>query len=151
MSPFRHLVTEYVNICWASKWPLSDLKVIQLFVVGAAGGDVVGLDIGVGASCIYPLLAAKKFEWKMLGTEIDEENAEIAIKNVANNGLKQHIKILRVEEKNDFFDVILENEEIFSQGHFLTKFRIFIISCTVNSSRRLIVTFSDPELQNDFG
>lgn len=32
------------------------------------------MDLGVGASCIYPVLAAKKFGWKMIGTEKDKDS-----------------------------------------------------------------------------
>lgn len=35
------------------------------------GKDVVGLDIGVGASCIYPLLGAKMNKWKFYGNSFD--------------------------------------------------------------------------------
>ena len=40
--------------------------------------EIAGLDVGVGASCIYPLLAAKKLGWKMHGTDIDAENLSAA-------------------------------------------------------------------------
>lgn len=40
--------------------------------------EISGLDVGVGASCVYPLLAAKKLGWKMHGTDIDAENLSSA-------------------------------------------------------------------------
>ena len=40
----------------------------------AFGPEIAGLDVGVGASCVYPLLAAKRFGWRMYGTDIDSEN-----------------------------------------------------------------------------
>ena len=45
---------------------------------GSGSAEVTGLDVGVGASCIYPLLAAKKFGWSMHGTDTDEENLSAA-------------------------------------------------------------------------
>jgi len=33
---------------------------------------VRGLDIGTGASAIYPLLGARVYGWSFLGTDIDE-------------------------------------------------------------------------------
>lgn len=55
--------------------------------------DVIGLDIGVGASGIYPLLAAKHLNWKMLGTEANEDNFKMAQKNVDSNNLNDKIKL----------------------------------------------------------
>ena len=45
---------------------------------GSNGTEIAGLDVGVGASCVYPLLAAKKFGWRMHGTDIDAENLSSA-------------------------------------------------------------------------
>ncbi|XP_075220827.1 RNA N(6)-adenosine-methyltransferase mettl16-like isoform X2 [Lycorma delicatula] len=54
--------------------------------------DIHGIDIGTGASCIYALLAARKNNWYMLATEIDEINFEYADQNVAMNSLHDFIK-----------------------------------------------------------
>jgi 23S rRNA A1618 N6-methylase RlmF len=43
------------------------------------------LDIGVGSSCIYPLLGYKQFGWKFTGSDIDKKSAENAKKNILNN------------------------------------------------------------------
>ena len=45
---------------------------------GSDSTEIAGLDVGVGASCIYPLLAANKLGWKMHGTDIDAENLSAA-------------------------------------------------------------------------
>ena len=45
---------------------------------GADGSEIAGLDVGVGASCVYPLLAAKRLGWRMHGTDIDSENLSSA-------------------------------------------------------------------------
>jgi 23S rRNA (adenine1618-N6)-methyltransferase len=55
---------------------------------------VTGLDIGVGASCIYGLLAcATRPNWRMIGTDIDEHSLECARQNVKSNGLGERIKL----------------------------------------------------------
>lgn len=41
------------------------------------GENVVGLDIGIGANCIYPILGNAIHKWSFVGTDIDE----IAIQN----------------------------------------------------------------------
>lgn len=41
------------------------------------GETVVGLDIGIGANCIYPIIGNSAYDWSFVGTEIDE----IALQN----------------------------------------------------------------------
>lgn len=58
------------------------------------------VDVGVGASAIYPLLgAAVNPEWEFLGTEVDPVSAGWAQDNVdANPSLKERIKIKLVKK-----------------------------------------------------
>jgi 23S rRNA (adenine1618-N6)-methyltransferase len=57
---------------------------------------VTGLDVGVGSSCIYPLLAcAARPNWKFHGTEIDQRSYEYALHNVSSNELEQRIQLLK--------------------------------------------------------
>ncbi|WXC61135.1 hypothetical protein SNK03_007016 [Fusarium graminearum] len=56
--------------------------------------DVVGLDIGTGASCIYPLLGCTERNWNFIATDIDSKSLEYARKNVTLNNLDQRIKIV---------------------------------------------------------
>uniref|UniRef100_A0A1I7ZRZ9 U6 snRNA m(6)A methyltransferase n=1 Tax=Steinernema glaseri TaxID=37863 RepID=A0A1I7ZRZ9_9BILA len=65
--------------------------------------DVFGIDIGTGASCIYPLLGAKKFGWKFLATEIDEDSASIAMSNVKSNNLSEKITVIRSSDGKMIF------------------------------------------------
>ncbi len=43
--------------------------------------NVLGLDIGVGANCIYPILGARIYNWYMTGVDIDETAINYAKKN----------------------------------------------------------------------
>ncbi|ORY98086.1 hypothetical protein BCR43DRAFT_563402 [Syncephalastrum racemosum] len=53
-----------------------------------------GIDIGVGASCIYPLLGcARNKDWSFLGTETDTVSYKYAQKNVKRNNMDDRIKI----------------------------------------------------------
>lgn len=47
---------------------------------------------GTGASCIYPLLAARKFQWSMVGTDINKESIKNAIENIERNKLQDLIQ-----------------------------------------------------------
>ncbi|GFO41238.1 methyltransferase-like protein [Plakobranchus ocellatus] len=55
-----------------------------------------GIDIGTGASCVYPLLASKMNQWNFLATETDAENFYHAQKNVKNNGFSHVIQVKKV-------------------------------------------------------
>ena len=56
--------------------------------------NVIGLDIGVGASCIYPLLAcASSPKWRMAGSDIDQHSLDYARKNVEANQLSNRIRL----------------------------------------------------------
>ncbi|CAJ0590610.1 unnamed protein product [Cylicocyclus nassatus] len=60
--------------------------------------DVIGIDIGTGASCIYALLGARWAGWKFIATEADEAAARVANNNVARNKLGHLVKVLHVSE-----------------------------------------------------
>lgn len=56
---------------------------------------VVGLDIGTGASCIYPLLGCAQRPWSFIATDIDTRSLESARKNVALNNLQNRINVVQ--------------------------------------------------------
>ncbi|KPM37623.1 hypothetical protein AK830_g8937 [Neonectria ditissima] len=56
---------------------------------------VVGLDIGTGASCIYPLLGCTERPWSFIATDIDPKSLEFARKNVALNHLQHRINVVQ--------------------------------------------------------
>ena len=57
--------------------------------------SVEGIDVGTGASCIYPLLGHSLYSWKFKATDIDPESVESARKIVAMNHLEDSIQILQ--------------------------------------------------------
>ncbi|KAK2624382.1 hypothetical protein QTJ16_006332 [Diplocarpon rosae] len=60
--------------------------------------EVLGLDIGTGASCIYPMLGcAQRPKWKFAGTDVDDRSFEFAKQNVLANGLQNRIKLLHTQ------------------------------------------------------
>ncbi|CAG8594466.1 5015_t:CDS:10 [Paraglomus occultum] len=57
--------------------------------------DVYGIDIGTGASCIYPLLGcALNANWKFLATDTHKRLLEAAMNNVEKNNLSDRITLL---------------------------------------------------------
>ena len=67
-------------------------------LIGAQDGKtVLGVDIGTGASGIYPLLGHAHLGWRFIATEIDPDSVAAARRNMALNGLEEHIEVRAVE------------------------------------------------------
>ena len=58
--------------------------------------EVRGLDIGTGATVVYPLLATKHFGWSMIGTEASPESLATAKENVARNNFDGKVPALNL-------------------------------------------------------
>lgn len=76
--------------------------------------DIKGLDIGVGANCIYPLLANKIYHWKMVGADTDPTAVASAKANVKTAGVpKDAIEIRLQHNKANIFEGIIAEKEYF--------------------------------------
>ncbi|XP_075052864.1 RNA N(6)-adenosine-methyltransferase METTL16 [Mixophyes fleayi] len=71
-----------------------------------------GIDIGTGASCIYPLLGATLNGWYFLATEVDDICFNYAKKNVEQNKLADLIKVVKVPQKTLLMDALKEESGI---------------------------------------
>ncbi|XP_014459481.2 RNA N6-adenosine-methyltransferase METTL16 [Alligator mississippiensis] len=85
-------------------------------LVGPCGAEGLavrrGIDIGTGASCIYPLLGATLNGWYFLATEVDDMCFNYAKKNVEQNNLSDLIKVVKVPQKTLLMDALKEESEI---------------------------------------
>lgn len=52
------------------------------------------LDIGTGATCIYPLLGTTEYGWQFLASDIDKESLKNAQKIIDKNDLSNNIKLV---------------------------------------------------------
>jgi 23S rRNA (adenine1618-N6)-methyltransferase len=78
------------------------------------GKGIVGLDIGVGASGIYPLLGNVLYGWSFVGTDIDSLAIGSARKIVAANpALTDKISLRIQKEKNAIFRGVVAAGEYF--------------------------------------
>ncbi|WP_299767135.1 23S rRNA (adenine(1618)-N(6))-methyltransferase RlmF [uncultured Dokdonia sp.] len=68
-----------------------------------------GLDIGVGANCIYPLLATQLYKWDMVGADISKSSVAIAKQNAAEALTDIEIR-LQETPANIFKGIIKEGE-----------------------------------------
>ncbi|KAL1451417.1 hypothetical protein WDU94_005796 [Cyamophila willieti] len=62
---------------------------------------VHGIDIGTGASCVYPLLACRTNSWSMLALECDPLSVEYAQRNVQQNNLQKLISVKHTSSSNN--------------------------------------------------
>ncbi len=76
---------------------------------------IKGLDIGVGANCIYPILGSQIYNWKMIGSDINTTAVYSAKENVSKNDfLKNKIEIRHQLDKTNIFEGIIRLDEHFS-------------------------------------
>lgn len=76
--------------------------------------QVKGLDIGVGANCIYPILGSQLFNWKMVGADIDTTAINSSKNNIgATKSLKENIEIRHQQSNADLFKGIIKVGEYF--------------------------------------
>ncbi|KAL0973152.1 hypothetical protein UPYG_G00199650 [Umbra pygmaea] len=71
-----------------------------------------GIDIGTGASCIYPLLGASMNGWHYLATEVDDICFDYATRNVEQNNLSDLIKVVKVPQKTLLMDALKEESSM---------------------------------------
>lgn len=72
------------------------------------------LDIGTGASCIYPLLGYKSYAWQFVATDIEIPSIKAAKKIVsANKGLSKVIELRHQKQANQIFQGVFKEHEKF--------------------------------------
>jgi 23S rRNA (adenine1618-N6)-methyltransferase len=64
------------------------------------GKNVRGLDIGVGANCVYPIIGHREYKWNFVGSDIDPQAIKMA-SFIANNNPSLHKGIECRQQKND--------------------------------------------------
>ena len=76
------------------------------------GYKIKCMDIGVGASCIYPVIGNKEYGWSFIGTDIDEAALESGRKIIHYNAfLKRNVELRFQENPNDIFHGVMERNE----------------------------------------
>ncbi|WOH39233.1 23S rRNA (adenine(1618)-N(6))-methyltransferase RlmF [Thalassotalea fonticola] len=79
------------------------------------GKKVQVLDIGTGASCIYPILGQRQNGWQFVASDIDPLSISAAKQNIANNeNLHGAIECRFQENTNNIFTNIIKENERFA-------------------------------------
>ena len=76
------------------------------------GDKITCLDIGMGASCIYPIIGATEYDWKFIASDIDQKSIDSA-KNIIKSNIttKDKIECRLQKNKNSIFKNIIGEEE----------------------------------------
>jgi len=92
---------------------LADLLATTNNGVIPQGETVVGLDIGIGANCIYPILGNAIYGWSFVGTDIDENAIQNCKKIIEQNPkLVEAISLqLQVNSRFIFKNIILPEDK----------------------------------------
>ena len=79
------------------------------------GTSVKGLDIGVGANLVYPLISHQSYGWQMLGTDINEDSLKNARHILDQNPeVASGIELLHQSDSNHIFKNIIGSEDKFT-------------------------------------
>jgi 23S rRNA (adenine1618-N6)-methyltransferase len=78
------------------------------------GVQVKCLDIGVGANCIYPLIAASEYGWSVTGSDVQLEAIDSAAKIIDSNPeLSDLIQIKHQVDSHHIFKGIIEKDDFY--------------------------------------
>lgn len=76
------------------------------------GEKITVLDVGVGASSIYPIIGVTEYNWNFIGSDLNTESIDSAKKIVdANESLKDKIELRLQENTTAIFEGIIKEDE----------------------------------------
>lgn len=91
---------------------MADLLAENNFGTIPTGDKLTCLDVGVGASCIYPIIGVTEYGWKFIGSDVDPKSIAAAQSIVKSNpSLKKLVECRLQETPKDIFFGILGNDE----------------------------------------
>eukprot|EP01130_Rhizamoeba_saxonica_P000092 TRINITY_DN1010_c1_g1_i2.p1 TRINITY_DN1010_c1_g1~~TRINITY_DN1010_c1_g1_i2.p1 ORF type:complete len:303 (-),score=60.17 TRINITY_DN1010_c1_g1_i2:547-1455(-) len=110
---------------------------------------ITGIDIGTGASCIYPLLGVRLSGWSFLATDIDASSIDYARENIARNNWEDHIKLRLVENREQILLGVIEEDDQYDFSMCNPPFFEHVEDKEVNPKRNCTAT--DSELATEGG
>ncbi|MFK5974453.1 MAG: 23S rRNA (adenine(1618)-N(6))-methyltransferase RlmF [Flavobacteriaceae bacterium] len=76
------------------------------------GDKITCLDIGIGASCIYPIIGVTEYDWQFIGSDIDPKSI-VSAQNIVNSNasLKDKVECRLQKNSTSIFHGILGNDD----------------------------------------
>jgi len=72
------------------------------------------LDIGTGATCIYPLLGVAEYHWNFVATDIDLDSLDTAQDNIDDNHLENQIELRQQFDEQHILKGVIEEDDAFT-------------------------------------
>ena len=92
---------------------MADLLAENNFGTIPTGDIITCLDIGLGASCIYPIIGVTEYGWKFIGSDIDPKSIATAQNIVnSNSSIKDKIECRLQKNSKDVFHGIIGKKDI---------------------------------------
>eukprot|EP00914_Ancora_sagittata_P015146 GHVO01029703.1.p1 GENE.GHVO01029703.1~~GHVO01029703.1.p1 ORF type:complete len:213 (-),score=31.03 GHVO01029703.1:504-1142(-) len=82
--------------------------------IAVTGRNIIGIDIGVGANCVYSLLCVGEYGWHMVGIDTDEDALRVAKENVTRNQLDGYIDLRVNKDPLTVFEGTIGDKEKYS-------------------------------------
>ncbi len=86
----------------------------DLLQVSAITGDISVLDIGTGATCIYPLLGNAVYGWSFVGVDIDLDSLDSAQDIIDDNDLDPQILLRQQFDEQQILTGVIDKEDAFT-------------------------------------
>lgn len=79
-----------------------------------SGGLVSGLDIGMGASCVYPIIGSQAYGWSFVGSDINPVSVGMVEQIVQFNApIKKKIKCRLLKNDQQIFKGVINSNDLF--------------------------------------
>lgn len=102
------------NLCPGVPGRLDYIHVLADLLDGKKGKEIKGLDVGTGASLIYPILGHKEFGWRFVGTDVDDTSLKVASAIAKfNPGLAKAISLRKQPDRTAIFNNVIHEGETF--------------------------------------
>ena len=84
-------------------------------LIGKTNKQIRCLDIGIGASCIYPIIGVDSYNWEFVGSDIDLQSINNAKEIIERNPrLKAMVELRLQDDKTKIFNGIIKPTEHFN-------------------------------------
>ncbi|ADG93192.1 rRNA (adenine-N(6)-)-methyltransferase [Arcobacter nitrofigilis DSM 7299] len=78
------------------------------------GSEIKGLDIGIGANCIYPIIGNSVYGWSFVGSDIEKESIESSQKIIeSNDSLRGNVECRLQTNHDSIFTGIIKEDDRF--------------------------------------
>jgi len=102
------------------------------------GDNIRVLDVGVGASCIYPIIGVIEYAWTFVGSDIDPKSIESARQIVQSNPSLQEKIVCRLQRNaQHLFQGIIKEQEYFDASICNPPFHASIAEAKKSSARKV--------------